>query len=475
MYESALAKFVASGQPVRLLEIGVQNGGSLQIWSKYLPQRSEIVGIDIDPACAALQIDPNVSIRIGDATDPTALDRMLTDTPFDIIIDDGSHRSEHVIATFQACFRRLKPGGLYFIEDLHASYFASYGGGFRRADASVEWLKGLIDALSSDHFENEAAQLVGEAELERLHVLGGQIACIAFFDSLVLIEKLARNKTGPYRRILTGRDANVVTAAQIIPNLSDLQLQRQTLLLAPSTAASFAPTLLKFLATAQKEVRSVRAEKSHLAAGYARALADLGKMEEIVRQNEMQIATLNEYIKQKEVALEVALTETRARVRLLEDALGRKEVLAHAAEEAVRQEFARHVEQLAGLRRPDHERRMTTGLTLSGVFSRKRRRELRRRTNECSIITSSPLFDAEWYMAANPDVAAHKIAPALHYLLYGAKEGRAAGPHFDGAEYQRANTDVLRAGINPLIHYVIDGRREGRPLSVRHPKGSVLG
>jgi len=179
----------------------------------------------------------------------------------------------------------------------------------------------------------------------------------------------------------------------------------------------------------------------------------------------------------QEVALTEALEQKNAEnrlleadIRLLEDVLRQKESRARAAEEAhveqLRKETVRHVEQLAALQRPDNVRGRTTWQTLLPVFSRKRRKELRRHARELSLIASSPLFDAEWYLAGNPDVAAQKIAPALHYLLYGAKERRAPGPNFDGAEYQRANIDVLTAGINPLVHYVTQGRREGRPLSV---------
>src|SRR5206468_3414241 len=52
IYELELARFGAN--PIHLLEIGVQNGGSLEIWAKYLPTGSSIVGLDIDPACASL-------------------------------------------------------------------------------------------------------------------------------------------------------------------------------------------------------------------------------------------------------------------------------------------------------------------------------------------------------------------------------------------------------------------------------------
>jgi SAM-dependent methyltransferase len=172
IYDAALARFAKRGKPVRMLEIGVQNGGSLQIWSKYLPRNSTIVGIDIDPACAQLSLAPNVTVLIGDASDPATLDRILTNAHFDIIIDDGSHRSKDVIATFEGCFGRLDPGGIYIIEDMHASYFASHGGGFRIAGTSMEWVKGLLDALNADHFQSDASEKLDAPALQRLRDLG---------------------------------------------------------------------------------------------------------------------------------------------------------------------------------------------------------------------------------------------------------------------------------------------------------------
>ncbi len=131
IYEAELVRFLIVGEPVNLLEIGVQNGGSLQVWSKYLPAGSRIVGIDIDPRCKELTLGRNVQVLLADAGKPADLERVLGDSGFDIIIDDGSHRSSHVITAFKACFQRLKPGGVYIIEDLHCSYFSSFGGSFR--------------------------------------------------------------------------------------------------------------------------------------------------------------------------------------------------------------------------------------------------------------------------------------------------------------------------------------------------------
>jgi len=257
IYEAAFDGLIARGRPIRLLEIGVQNGGSLEIWSKYLPPGSIIVGIDIDKACANLPVSPNVFIHIGDASDPVSLDHMLGDAHFDVIIDDGSHRSDQIIAAFQACFpRRLNPNGLYIVEDLHCSYSTSYGGGFRLPSAALEWFKGLADALNSDHFERDASEKLDEAELQRLQELGRQIACVSFFDSVALIQRLATEKRQPYRRIMTGREAPAVDIASQVALLPIATLR--TLQLSPTAAEGFAPTLLNALASAKEQVGELR-------------------------------------------------------------------------------------------------------------------------------------------------------------------------------------------------------------------------
>ena len=41
---------------------------------------------------------------------------------FDIVIDDGSHVNKHILASFKQLVGKLKPGGIYVIEDLGCSY-----------------------------------------------------------------------------------------------------------------------------------------------------------------------------------------------------------------------------------------------------------------------------------------------------------------------------------------------------------------
>lgn len=72
------------------------------------------------------------------------------------------------------------------------------------------------------------------------------------------------------------------------------------------------------------------------------------------------------------------------------------------------------------------------------------------------------IFDADYYLRTNPDVAAASADPLQHFLDTGWAEGRKPHPLFDTDHYIDSNADIAQAGINPLIHYVASGAREGR-------------
>lgn len=87
-------------------------------------------------------------------------------------------------------------------------------------------------------------------------------------------------------------------------------------------------------------------------------------------------------------------------------------------------------------------------------------------------IKESGLFDEAWYLETYPEVAASKINPILHYLLYGAVEGKNPSPEFNTKNYLSIYFDVAQHGMNPFIHYISFGKKEGRkadPLQKRLP------
>jgi hypothetical protein len=60
----------------------------------------------------------NIEIVIGDQSNQNDLAKLKTKN-YDIIIDDGSHISEHQQISFKELWESVKPGGYYVIEDLH--------------------------------------------------------------------------------------------------------------------------------------------------------------------------------------------------------------------------------------------------------------------------------------------------------------------------------------------------------------------
>ena len=71
------------------------------------------------------------------------------------------------------------------------------------------------------------------------------------------------------------------------------------------------------------------------------------------------------------------------------------------------------------------------------------------------------LFDAEWYLRQNPDVAQQGIDPLEHYLRVGAKMGRSPHPIFDPKFYLKTYPDAAISGLPPLQHYLTEGWRKG--------------
>ena len=91
---------------------------------------------------------------------------------------------------------------------------------------------------------------------------------------------------------------------------------------------------------------------------------------------------------------------------------------------------------------------------------------LKKRTikQHAKAIQDSGLFDSEWYLAQNKDVQTAGANPIIHFLEYGAAEGRAPNRDFDCDWYSKQYADVRASGINPFLHYVKFGQFEDRQI-----------
>lgn len=169
------------GRPVRMLEIGVSRGGSMALWRQFLGPDAVLFGIDIDPACAVFD-GQSAQVRIGSQADPEFLRAVVAEMGgVDIVLDDGSHVSSHIRASLDTLYPLLSDGGLYMIEDLHASYWRYFGGGYRRPGSFLEVVKTMIDDIH--HWYHDQGQ--------RIAATAGHLGALHIYDSMVVLEKSA--------------------------------------------------------------------------------------------------------------------------------------------------------------------------------------------------------------------------------------------------------------------------------------------
>jgi hypothetical protein len=131
VYDPILAPWVE--KEIKLLEIGIRKGGSLQLWRDYFPLGA-VVGIDIK---LPEHFMPGKRIQMfeGSQSDKQFLTEVANKAApegFDIIIDDASHIGMLTKTAFWHLFdNHLKPGGLYVIEDWGTGYFDDFPDGKR--------------------------------------------------------------------------------------------------------------------------------------------------------------------------------------------------------------------------------------------------------------------------------------------------------------------------------------------------------
>jgi len=148
IYDFYFSRF--KNKKINLLEVGTQNGGSLEAWYGYFKSANVIVGSDINLKCSLLKFkSKKIKLIIGDIKNNAIRKKILgLAKGFDIIIDDGSHKSLDINSTFLFFYPFLNPGGIYLIEDLHCSYWRRYGGGLLKKDSSIDFLKLFVDIIN---------------------------------------------------------------------------------------------------------------------------------------------------------------------------------------------------------------------------------------------------------------------------------------------------------------------------------------
>jgi SAM-dependent methyltransferase len=116
--------FLEGEQPRRVVELGIREGGSTALLA--LAADPELfLAVDIEskaPPLLASLVDelPGVHMAFGlDQADRAGLTQFVDPhgCGFDLVIDDASHVLDPTRVSFEVLFPRLRPGGVYIIED----------------------------------------------------------------------------------------------------------------------------------------------------------------------------------------------------------------------------------------------------------------------------------------------------------------------------------------------------------------------
>lgn len=105
----------------RVLEIGVYSGASVLAMADYF-ENADVVGVDVTLKRIRFGRDhPRIRFVLGDGTSPVTASLLGNSValPFDLILDDGSHRLVDQIAALNVFAPYLNPdGGIFVIEDI---------------------------------------------------------------------------------------------------------------------------------------------------------------------------------------------------------------------------------------------------------------------------------------------------------------------------------------------------------------------
>ena len=176
---------------LNILEIGIGGyedpylgGESLLMWSEYF-KNSTIIGADLFNK--KLNLPNNVKTVELDQSNIAQIEELgEKHGMFDIIIDDGSHISSHIISTFEILWKYLKDEGIYVVEDTQTSYWSKLGGYDKpNQKRATSYFQNLTDGLNYNEFlEKDYKPCDIQKYLDYIH----------FYHNIIFIGKSLKDK-----------------------------------------------------------------------------------------------------------------------------------------------------------------------------------------------------------------------------------------------------------------------------------------
>ena len=159
MYGTFLLPYAANAPQMKMLEIGLGcrmaygPGASVSLWKTLFPQ-ADLWMAEYSAECVEKAKEKHLldgfNVLVGDQGDLKTLDQWIHTSggQFDVVIDDGGHTNCQISNSFDKLWPQVKPGGLYFIEDLQVGRTPEYKGegcgDLVMADKLKDWIEQLL-------------------------------------------------------------------------------------------------------------------------------------------------------------------------------------------------------------------------------------------------------------------------------------------------------------------------------------------
>ena len=137
MYGRFLIPYYDQNPTMKMLEIGLGcdmhygPGASVAVWKKLFP-KADLWEAEFDAGCVTKHREgvmlKGINLLTGDQGNDVVLDSWIETSGgnFDVVIDDGGHHNCQIWHSFQKLWPTVKPGGLYFMEDMHVGKLNKY-------------------------------------------------------------------------------------------------------------------------------------------------------------------------------------------------------------------------------------------------------------------------------------------------------------------------------------------------------------
>ena len=190
---------------LKVLEIGVQEGNSISLWSEYFAP-SEVTQVCVDITDKSLP--ENIKfVKLDQSNEVSLKEFVVAHFDFDLIVDDGSHIPQHQLLTLKVLWAALLPGGIYILEDIETSYWGNsrlYGYRFN----SNKYLQNTVNVVKDFvEFINEGMSRRIRRLPLGLESVASEVESVTFgYNSIILVKKNPEEFAKYYGREYNGAD-----------------------------------------------------------------------------------------------------------------------------------------------------------------------------------------------------------------------------------------------------------------------------